>query len=231
MKLKRIALLLGTSTGLLALAPFAHAENHAFNLSGHTATGTYIQSNEGVSGFIPLSDSNAISGLLPGITISAGDTITATISLDQGLSLPASFVNPQPYAAYFGLNLGNYDPTKVLGGTTASFTSSFRFFDHGSEVTPGSSPELRGGCGNIFCVGSTYVSATQAFSFDKIEVTAHIDAFGYQSYGDVTQVFTTPSLGQFSYFVSSPVPEVSSSSMLLAGLGLLGLMATRRKRS
>jgi MYXO-CTERM domain-containing protein len=221
--------LAGLIGALLAVTPSARAETHVFHLTGQVASGTTSNDSTSFSSFIGLTDDDSASGLLPALTVSTGDSILATIQLDRALDLPASVANPQPYAAYFGLSLGQFDPAQVQGGTTVFATVGIRFFDGSTEVQPGPAADPESGCGNLLCMGSVFVPATQAMHFDRFEVTAQIDGLALNPGQDLGQVYTVASPGQFSVFVLSAVPEPSSAGMWLAGLLAAGCWRIRRR--
>jgi len=219
-----ITTLFCVSSALWTLAPSsAQADVHNFHLTGQATAGTYSQYGTSFSAVIGLTDNDNASGLLPARTVSTGDTLTASIQFDRAVDLPASAINPQPYAAYYGFQLGWFDPVRVPGGTTVFSMVGVRFFDGPTEVQPGPAALPNSGCGNLLCVGSVFVPATNAMHFDRVEMTAHIDGLG-----GLGQVFTVASPGQFSAYVLTPVPEASSAAMLLAGLLAVTWIGGRR---
>ena len=210
----RTTALAGMAASLLASTGPALAALHQFQLTGHASSGVYLQASTGYSAVVALSDDATISGLLPALSVAVGDTLAASIVFDQALELPASAAAPQPYAAYFGFSLGSFEP-QVPGGTTVFADVQTRFFDGVTEVFAGSPPDPRSGCGNLLCMGTVHVGATQALRFDRVQMTAQINRLAGLLALD--QVSTVDSAGLFSAYVLTPVPEPATGALWLTG--------------
>ena len=148
-----------------------------------------------------ISNSNAV--LFGDNTVSGPDS---TKYLSTGHKGSITFEMPEP-ELYLGLLWGSVDPENTLtfydanGNNIGSIT--------GTDITSSAN-------GDQGAQGTYYVNITSSQSFSKVVATAN------------GQVFEMDNLA-YNATVPVPVPEASTYAMLLAGLGLLGVISRRRK--
>lgn len=145
------------------------------------------------------------------ITVSIGDTVNATITFDQTVTMPASVTY-----SYFNLTFsGTFSPADTeTGGTTTFFNNGVQGWS-GSQGTTTSSQLSHG-----FVV---FPPDNGAVSFDKVTSNFEI----YQL--DTSVAFVELDGASIFYLRVTPVPEPETYAMLLAGLGLVGTAVWRRK--
>lgn len=137
----------------------------------------------------------------------------------------------------FGLNSGGtvsvsgvFDDAVLTGGAGAvSFTSSFP--SNSFTVTAGSYTfsQIDDVSGGVY----PKLDLTAGMGFSDFSFLANIGSFGYfdsqlGAFDGDDDNFGLIS-GTWTNFSTTPVPEASTYGMMLAGLGLVGFMAARRK--
>jgi hypothetical protein len=144
-------------------------------------------------------------------TVSVGDIINATVTLDQSITIPASVD-----LTFFQLNLSG---SAFPAGDTGTKSAAISFFNNGVLVASGGSD-----CTTSSQLASCHVyfaPNNPAMTFDKITDSFTISALGGPA---------TLDNGRLVFTLFSPaVPEPESYAMGLAGLATLGFMLRRRK--
>ncbi len=192
----------------------AQAANFSFDLTGIADDGSFSNQTIGSTrydqwylGLSGLDSTNAV-------LVSLGDTIDATITLDKSFTIPASVD-----LTFFIFGLRGFS-----GIPAATDASTISFFNGG---VPGPSGPIGGGN----CSSSGQLPSCILFSppdntpitFDKLTATFTISVLAEPSNLDNAFI---------SYSLFSPaIPEPETYAMLLAGLGLLGAIARRRKQN
>ena len=202
---------------VMAVAAFALCAGHAqaatftLNLTGVVADGVFFHFNSGGTHYdqwlLPLMGLDSSNQ----ITVSQGDTINATVTLDQLFTVPAS----QQLTSFSFLTTGSSFPainTGVSGATT--------FFN---GITP-----IKGGSGSTTTSSQLandvgfFPSNNTAFTFDSVTSNFTIDTLGQPATLDRASISYT--------LFSRAVPEPASWAMLLIGFSGLGAaMRSRRK--
>lgn len=188
---------------------YVNFDNLALGSTGGTSNGvrvTLTGSAQVVQGSVPrqyaapyISNSNAV--LFGDNTVSGPDS---TRYLSTGHTGSITFTMPEP-ELYLGLLWGSVDPENTLtfydarGNNIGSIT--------GTDITSSAN-------GDRGAQGTYYVNITSTQSFSRVVATAN------------GQVFEIDNL---AYNATVPVPEASTYAMLLAGLGVLGVVSRRRK--
>jgi hypothetical protein len=202
----------------------AQATVFNLNLSGTVSDGTYSSYDWNTTHYDTwwlnlsgLDSSNAIS-------VAVGDTVNATITLDHSFTIPSSVDQ-----TWIELSLSNSNGG-FPAGDTGTTNDTVAFFNGGVAGPSGtgsncSSNGFFPSC-NLF-YGPSYPSIT----FDQVIMSFDVEKFGTMAPGETA----TLDSAQFGYYlfspaqVVSPVSEPETYSMILVGLGLLGVMARRRK--
>ena len=211
---KRLVKYLVAASALALWAGQAQAATFSLNLTGVVANSQFFSFDSGGTHYdqwlLPLS------GLDPSdqITVSQGDTIDATITLDQLFTIPASvqltnigfFLSGSAFPA---INTGVTGTTTLFNGLTQVVT--------GSATTTTSS--------QLANTADFFSPNNPAFTFDSMTSSFNIY--------DLSQSATLNNAA-ISYTLFSPsavaVPEPGTWAMMLIGLGGLGAaMRSRRK--
>jgi hypothetical protein len=205
-----------TSVALVAActlwAGSAQATVHNLSLSGTVANGNFSSQvfmgtlfDQWVLGLQGLNELNAI-------TVEVGDTINATITLDELFTIPGS-VN----FTFVGLFLGGSN--FPLGDVET--TSDAEFFDGMDQVKSGSGGTSTSG---QIAAGTTYFPPNNGpITFDSLTISMQIT----QLSGPATLDYST-----LSYSLASPaaVPEPATWAMMIVGFGGVGALMRRRRR-
>jgi hypothetical protein len=207
-----VALVIGAGTARV------HAAIYTLNLSGNVnnATTSSFVSNGSVTErhdqwYLQL-------GGMPSILVHKGDVIDATITLDQSCTIAASASSTR---LFFGLTLYGYPgyPDLVVGSdTTASF------FNQGIAgfVTP--TPTTVGTTSQVPCNVGIYPPNNLSLTFDKVTLHTTVTFVSF--------LFTVDS-ARLSYDVATPVPvpEPGALALCCMGLGMAGLLVSRRRKN
>jgi hypothetical protein len=153
------------------------------------------------------------------VSVGVGDTINATVTLDQSITVPTP---PASYLSWVQLNLSgqSFPPfdTATTGGSAA-------FFNNG----------VAGLTGSTNCSTSESLASCALFSgADRSSLTFDTMTMSYTvgTLGDYLPGGQSVNLdqGEISYTVfTTAVPEPETFAMMLAGLGLMGFITKRRK--
>ena len=208
--------LLKTSLALAAActlwAGSAQATIHNLVLFGTVANGNFSSQDFGPTHYDQwvLSLDDLLQNL--SITVELGDTINATVTLDQLFMVPGSVD-----VTVFGLSLGG---AGFPGGNTAT-NGSFDFFDGMTLVKTGSSST--GTSGQIAAGVAFFSPNNGAFSFDAFATRFTITELS----GPATLEYAS-----IDYALLSPiaVPEPATWAMMIIGFGGVGALMRRNRR-
>ena len=151
---------------------------------------------------------------LSAITVEQGDTINATVTLDQLFTVPGS-VDLTVFGLFFG---GGAFP----GGDTA-FTGSLDFYDGLTLVKSGSGST--GTSGQLANTAAFFPPDNGAFSFDSFQSSFVIDTLS----APARLTYSLASYTLFSPSGAAAVPEPASWAMMIAGFGGVGALLRRRR--
>ena len=149
----------------------------------------------------------SLSGFSP-LTLAVGDTVNATISFDQSLTVPgANLFNGADFFLIDTLG-GPFTSTETLGTTDLLLGGTTVLSQNGGSATSNG-------------VANGYFGFSGAsFSFDTM-----ISSFTVTALSEPTLNVDT-ALGR--YFTANAVPEPASWAMLIIGFGLVGAMQRKR---
>jgi hypothetical protein len=150
-----------------------------------------------------------LSGLLP-ITVSQGDTINATITLDKSFTIPASV-----QLTFFDFTLSGTSFPSINTGTSGTTS----FFNNGAPGLSGSFGTTTSG---FLINGAVFGPPNNtSITFDSLTSNFTIDTLGQSVILDGAYI---------DYILESPATSVPiPAAIWLLGSGLLGLAGFRRK--
>jgi hypothetical protein len=155
--------------------------------------------------------------VVPGFTLSVGDTINGTVTLSTPLTVPAG-------AGFNGVTLLLAAPGP---GYTVNYTDRISFYDNGEPVSPpGQWGDIQGPTGALI-LGASSSGPSAAFTFDKLTFDSTIAGLldpNNNSINSVNLGITVPSLDA----VVDPVPLPATAWLLLSGIAALGVSARTR---
>jgi len=213
---------LGCSAMLLAAASDVGAATHTLELAGDVGfviPGSFESSgNLFHTGFLSL---DVLTSSTPQpLVVNVGDIIEFTVTLTNG-----PFVVPASPNQFIGIDFrGETDP--VFNNTPGSppVVTGFAEFFFDAAPIPLSGPVFSnsGSCGNCPAL-LTFEANAPSRSFDRIVANL--------TFENLTAPYDIRFDGiSLSYQNSQPVPEPETYAMMLAGLGLVGVAAMRRRR-
>ena len=209
MPVKNTLALAGLAFALALGVGQANAGTVTLNLSGKPSK-AILGAFESGSEFFKTWDLS-LSGLDPTTTLSQGDTVQVTLTLDDPLTVPAS-TDYTFYALYLFSSGFASVPTQTTGSMT--------FFDGGSQVATGSA--VTGGFGAVDKTVSFTPPNNGAMTFDSVTLDFSIDELASPQ---------TVDTAVFAYQLASPaVPEPGTWALILSGCGGLGLALRHRRR-
>ncbi len=198
-------------SSIVAVAP-ASAATYILNLSGSVASGTPQNFTSG--GYTYDVVTIALTGFTP-LSLAAGDTIEALITLDAPLTVPSA-------GYYNAVDLALISTTGTTPvDTDASGTSEF-FLGGSSFLTGGSNTTSNG------AVFNSYLQFPgTSFSFDSVQSNFTINSLG----GPLVDV----DVAYFRTFAVNPavqaVPEPATWAMMIGGFGAIGGTMRYRRRN
>lgn len=154
--------------------------------------------------YLPLSGLDATNAF----SVSVGDTVNATVTLDQAITLPV----PQDWTGFLLYLTGSSFPA---GDTNVHGT--FDLYDNGNLVLD--LPYWSSTSGQLSAFG---VFSGASYTFDSFTVDVQIDNLG---------VPATLDGAALNYVLVSTVPEPAVWLMLMLGFGMVGLMLRAGRRS
>jgi hypothetical protein len=189
----------------------AQAATVDINLSGKVSDGTYYSFHDSVYQYdqwvLPLSGFPATHA----IVVSQGDTINATIKLDQSFTIPAS-------VSLTSFIFGLWGPSFPAGDTATAGSTSF--FLGVTPIIDGSTTTSSSGW--IPNAVDFFPPNNGAITFDSLLSSFTITQLGGPA---------TLSSAQMYYTLYSPAPVPIPAAAWLLGSGLVGLLGFRRKFS
>lgn len=208
----------GTVAAVAVLAGWAGAAaaaNFDLNLTGVVSEGSFSQQTIGATHYDQWV--LALSGLDAGnaITVAQGDTITATITLDQPFTVPAS----QLLTSFSFLLFGSAFPSEDTG-VKAIDTHFFLSGNPGpSSSNSSTTTSSQLAAGFIFSPPNngafTFDSLTSSFTINDLAQSATLDG----------------SAISYTLFSGSATPEPASWALMLLGFGGLGATLRQRRRA
>jgi hypothetical protein len=163
-----------------------------------------------------LTDATTGLGQIPAVTVSVGDTIDATVTLNSALTMPAS--NPGAELALF---LG-----RIPDNMEIDYSESITYYNGGVQVMAPFNGTIVGTQGSFGLGQSQDLVATPDFSFDKIVYSATLsDIFDFDG-SQLTQTTLAEANPHLTVItVPSPLPLPGAFELLLSGAGGLGVLA------
>ena len=211
----RLVFVVAAGLSALAVAGLSTSQAAVFNLSLTGQVANFVESQFDSGGTHVDEFDLALSGLDPSnaITVSQGDEIDSTVTLDSTYTIAASQLQTNLLHFLFGSNFPA-EPTEVGSGT-------FTFYD-------GVTPVL------TLNFGSSTFGALVGFAFT---LPPNNGAFTFDSFTDdytITNLATPATLdsSEFTYQLLSTavVPEPATWVMMLIGFGGLGALVGMAKR-
>jgi len=180
---------------------------HNFNLTGNTASlseNLRTAGNPFVQYYFPLI--NTANGLsqIPAFTLSVGDTLQGTVSLNNAVTVPASTAPNALADLSVGIPL-----SKLSTDVNIAMTESVTYLYNGLPVTlPAGFKTLPGSNGALILGGGNAVVATAGFTFNQVQFQATVTSILNASNQHISSVAIptgTPSLQYTSYLPPSSI--------------------------
>ena len=156
----------------------------------------------------------------PSITVSPGEEVVATITLNQNFTIPASASTPGSYT-WFSLLIQN--PSNPTGNTGTTQTISF--FNNGSPVASGSAGTTTSDQLNPAVV--FFFPNNGAITFNSFTTDFTVTARYAQD--NVTPLSTDTFTSAQMYYSLNNAPVPIPGTAWLLGSGLVGLIGIKRK--
>ena len=215
---------------LVVVVSPANAAMVTLNLTGDTSSlsisNNALTNYDWSQGIIYLTNTATGTNQIPGFTLSPGDTITGTVTLNDSLTVPS------------GDTLTNIS---VYPGTGTPYMTYYEqyvtFYNNGMQVLPPTGYTVFGGSSGALVLGGQAYNpsptVTPSVTFDEIIFNAYITGIwdnGLQQYiPSETFPDGTPGLSYSTLNAVTPVPAPGSYVLLLSGFVLLGGLAFRKK--
>jgi hypothetical protein len=150
---------------------------------------------------------------MPSTLVRAGDSIHATVTLDQSLTLTAP---PSATSLSFGLRLNSsaFYPELTVGATT-----TVEFLNQGVSVFSSPGPTTSGTVSAVPCTMLLYPPNEVSFTFNQVRFHTSVYSAAWPM---------TVNTAYLQYDIATPVPEPGCLALVAAGLGAL---AVARRRS
>lgn len=217
MKTQKLLMKSAAASLLMLALGQAHATVFNLDLTGTVADGSFGSYNSGSTHYdywtLNLSGLDASNA----ITVGVGDTINATINLDQSFTVPQS-VN----ITWMGFTVGGSSFPSI---NTATTNDSVAFFN-GGVAGPSGTGSNCSSSGSLPSCNLFYPPNNSSFTFDHVIASFDISTLG--TVPGQTAVLNNANLNYFLFSPVTPVPEPETFAMLLAGLGIMGGVALRR---
>ena len=192
----------------------ARAATFSLDLSGVVGNGAYSMQDNGVTHYDQWVLSLTGLDALNAITVAQGDTINATITLDQLFTIPAS-----QQLTFVGLVLGGASFPKIDTGVSGSFALNNGLV----EAAAGTGSTTTSG--QLVNAVVFYPPSNGSITFDSIFTSFTIDTLAQSAtldYALLTYTLFSPSNG---------VPEPATWAMMVLGFGGMGAMLRRRRQT
>ena len=194
----------------------ANAATIVLNLTGTVADGTFNTSMGGGGSTVHTYVLDLGLGSSVPFTVSQGDEIQATVTLDTPLTIPSSLPGGLQFV---GLNFSNTDGSDPGTSSNNNTISGYDIFSGGTGI---STDQMGTNCGN--CLSALFGQAGDTFSFSGLFADSTMNQL------DTSYLVNDVTLSYQVNAFPSAVSEPATWAMLLLGFGAVGLMMRGARR-